>query len=494
MARSLVLITVDCFRADHAGFLGYKRNTTPFLDSLAESSTVFSNAIVAGAPTYYSFPAIMASRHPLAWGRDVIGIAPVEPTIASALGQSGYAMAAFLAANPYLSPQFGYDAGFDTFHDFLGLAARSPAKSTAPAADSSRMSRFNSHLAEACHRLGPIGGAYDELYFRYCQAISERSSESLDSLRRFPSADVIVNEAGSWLENLATEPFFLWLHLMDPHSPYYPKEEALHWMGDKLDASRARYANSFWNREDVGARRLRGRRDEIISLYDAGIRWVDAQIARFVDHLRRHKLWDDCVFAVTADHGEEFLEHEGRYHSPAKLTEELIHVPLLLHVPESGVSQVRTAPFSLVDLAPTLFEAMEISAPTTFRGTSRWTQSQEKDRPNPPVIVEAIATCKNPFDPQQRIGPRIIAVRDSAHKLVLDFASSKCNLFSLKSDPGELTPLPEDADKPVRRRLLECAQEHISRSILSRDPQRRLDAGLRGLRLECGDSIGSIPV
>jgi arylsulfatase A-like enzyme len=492
MARSLVLITVDCFRADHAGFLGFKRNTTPFLDSLAKSSTVFSNAIVAGAPTYYSFPAIMASRHPLAWGRDVIGIAPEEPTIASALNQSGYATAAFLAANPYLSPQFGYDSGFDTFHDFLEVTAPSQAKSTAPATDSSRVSRFNSRLAEACHRLGPIGGAYDELYFKYCQAISERSSQSLDSLRRFPSADVIVNEASSWLENLGTEPSFLWLHLMDPHSPYYPKEEALQWMGDRSGASRARYANLFWNREDIGARRLRRRRDEIISLYDAGIRWVDAQIGRLVDKLRRHKLWDDCVFAVTADHGEEFLEHEGRYHSPAKLTEELIHVPLLLHVPESGASQIRTAPFSLVDLAPTLFAAMEISAPTTFRGTSRWTQSQETDRPNPPVIVEAIATCKNPFDPQQRIGPRIIAVRDSAYKLVVDFASSQGNLFSLKSDAGELAPLPEDADRPVRRRLLEYAKEHISQSICLRDTDRRLEAQLRGLRLECGDSIGRI--
>jgi arylsulfatase A-like enzyme len=492
MARSLVLITVDCFRADHAGFLGYKRNTTPFLDSLAKSSTVFSNAIVAGAPTYYSFPAIMASRHPLAWGRDVIGIAPEEPTIASALNQSGYATAAFLAANPYLSPQFGYDAGFDTFHDFLEVATRSAAKSTTPDTGSSRVRRFNSLLVEACHRLGPIGGAYDELYFKYCQAISKRSPQSLDSLRRFPSADVIVNEASSWLENLGAEPFFLWLHLMDPHSPYYPKEEALHWMGDRSDASRARYANSFWNREDIGARRLRGRRDEIISLYDAGIRWVDAQIGRLVDKLRRRELWDSCVFAVTADHGEEFLEHEGRYHSPAKLTEELIHVPLLLHAPGSGASQIRTAPISLVDLAPTLFEAMDISAPATFRGTSHWMQLQETERPNPPVIVEAIATCKNPFDPQQRVGPRIIAVRDSAYKLVLDFALSEGNLFSLKSDPGELTPLPEDAEKPVRRRLLECAQEHISRSILSRDPQRRLDAELRGLRLECGDSIGSV--
>ena len=121
--RSLLLITVDCFRADHAGFLGYARPTTPFLDSLAKESLVFSNAIVAGAPTYFSFPAVMASRYPLGLGRDVVGLAPGEPTIASALNEAGYATAAFLAANPYLSPRFGYDAGFDVFKDFLDAEA-----------------------------------------------------------------------------------------------------------------------------------------------------------------------------------------------------------------------------------------------------------------------------------------------------------------------------------------------------------------------------------
>src|SRR5438445_987528 len=117
--RSLVLITVDCLRADHVGFLGYNRPTTPFLDALATESLVFSNAIVAGAPTYYSFPAIMASRYPLALGRDVVSMAPDEPTLASVLNQAGYATGAFLAGNPYLSHRLGYDSGFDTFCDFL---------------------------------------------------------------------------------------------------------------------------------------------------------------------------------------------------------------------------------------------------------------------------------------------------------------------------------------------------------------------------------------
>src|SRR5438552_18963281 len=91
IARSLVLITIDCLRADHVGFLGYGRPTTPFLDSLAAESFVFSSAIAAGAPTYYSFPAIMASRPPLALGREVIGVATGEITLDSTIQAAGFA-------------------------------------------------------------------------------------------------------------------------------------------------------------------------------------------------------------------------------------------------------------------------------------------------------------------------------------------------------------------------------------------------------------------
>ena len=93
--KSIVLVTVDCLRADHVGFMGYERPTTPFLDSLASESFVVPAAIVAGAPTYYSFPAILASRYPLALGRDVLGLGPDEPTLASTLKQAGYATASF---------------------------------------------------------------------------------------------------------------------------------------------------------------------------------------------------------------------------------------------------------------------------------------------------------------------------------------------------------------------------------------------------------------
>ncbi len=82
-------------------------------------SFVVPNAIVGGVPTYYSFPAILASRHPLAMGRDLIGIAPGETTLTSYFNQSGYATAAFVAANPYVSVQVRLRSGVRHFRDFL---------------------------------------------------------------------------------------------------------------------------------------------------------------------------------------------------------------------------------------------------------------------------------------------------------------------------------------------------------------------------------------
>ena len=362
--RSLVLITVDCFRADHAGFLGYPRPTTPFLDSLANESVVFSNAIVAGAPTYFSFPAVMASRYPLGLGRDVVGLAPGEPTIASTLKEAGHATAAFLAANPYLSPRFGYDAGFDVFQHFLEAESDLFSMESDSAENVGVRSRWNQRLAKASHALGPVGSLYDELYFQYCQRLGSSPALSLDQLRRFPAADVMVDHARDWLMDLAGQPFFLWLHLMDPHSPYYPRPEALELMGQSsLDASRARYLNSYWNRGDVAAPRLRPYRDGIVALYDAGIRWMDAQVARLVDTLRGLGLWENCVAALTADHGEEFLDHGGRYHSPSNAAEELVRVPLLLRSPELTQTGRVTAPFSLLHLAPTLLDLLKSRFP-----------------------------------------------------------------------------------------------------------------------------------
>ncbi len=485
MQKSIVLVTVDCLRADHVGFMGYRGSTTPFLDSLAGESLVFSTAIAAGVPTYYSFQAILASRYPLALGRDLIGLGPDKPTIASVLKQAGYATAAFNAANPYLSSRFGFDKGFDTFRDFLQdgdeLIPLADETANRPAGDWS--SRLNQSLHRVASALGPLGAVYDELYFRYCQRVTQ-PAKSLDALRRFPAADVIVDHACNWLSSFGDAPFFLWLHLMDPHAPYYPKEEAFALLGrEGVTPNRARYLNSYWNRSDVGARQLTQHREEVVGLYDAGIRWADEQVGRLIGTLRGSNVWDNCIFAFTADHGEEFLDHGGRHHAPG-VTEELIHVPLLLRVPGGEEREVGNSPFSLLHLVPTLLDAAGVPAPADFQGRSHWPQLNKGETFNGLAISECVAGCTSPFRRENRNGRRVLSVRENRFKLVMNFDRAVENLFDLEADPNERSPLAPTAQKPARRRLLETAREHLQQSLDRRDWKARVQLCLRELQFE----------
>lgn len=478
--RSLVLITVDCLRADHVGFLGYSRPVTPFLDSLAADSLVFPQAIVAGAPTYFSFPAIIASRYALALGRDVLGVAPGESTLATVLHDAGYTTAAFLAGNPYLSGRFGYDQGFDTFRDFLdtALPVESPAQEPLAA---SALSQINRRLHEWSRGTPLTAAAYDELYFWYGYWRTSSKNISMDRLRRYPAADVMVDQARSWLSGLSAEPFFLWLHLMDPHHPYYPPLEALSAMGElRITDRRARLLNTMWNR-DAPPHRVQGYRREIISLYDAGIRWVDIQIARLARALQQFGRWDDTVLAVTADHGEEFLEHGNRYHSPTNLLEPLIRVPLLLHAPGVRSARLSQGAFSLIHLAPTLLAAVDAPVPGAFQGRSHWQQVSAGILNDEPTITECVAGNHNPFHLAGRLHSRLIAVRDGPYKLVLHFGENLENLFDLHHDPQELAPLPQSDLPQVRGRLLRAALAHLQRMQQGRDPDLRLRARLRDL-------------
>jgi arylsulfatase A-like enzyme len=334
------------------------------------------------------------------------------------------------------------------------------------------------------HASGPLRSVYDELYFQYCQRIASAPAESLDQLRRFPSADLIVDEASAWLAERGQSPFFLWLHLMDAHSPYYPCDVALQEISRQpSDAWQARYLNSYWNRGDLSPARLKRHRTEIVNLYDAGIRWVDSQVARLVQNLRRLGDWENCVFALTADHGEEFLEHQGRYHPPSNLHEELIRVPLLLRTPDAKTFQSIAAPFSLIHFAPTLLAQMNVGSPESFRGIRHvFDQNQSVNR-DEAVVVECIAGCTNPLRKEMRLGNRIMALRNFRFKLVIDLGSGEEKLFDLQADPEEKS-IAYPRDTGIRRKLLEVAQHHLRETRRMRDPSLRLSARVRDLRQE----------
>ena len=496
--QSLILITVDCLRAGHCGFYGYGCPTTPFLDSLASESIVVPTAVVAGAPTYYSLPAMFASRMPLALGRDVIGVAPGEHTLTTALQGAGYSTAAFSAANPYISSRFGFDQGFGEFRDFLnfgGSSARdAKADDESQQAKENTVHTFNRWLKRSAQTVR-LGKVYDELYFQYLVRIAAAPVSSMDALRKYPSAEIVIEAAKSWLANAGSQPFFLWLHLMDPHAPYYPPAEAFRELkGREISPLQARYLNEFWNRSDLSAAGMRRKKDGVVDLYDASIRWADAQIGQFIGYLRSAKLWENCVLAVTADHGEEFLEHGRRFHVPMSMAEEIVRVPLLLHVPRHLALEHRSAvrgahprdPFSMIHLAPTLLDILDIPSPASFRGRSQWRKLDlPSDAPSELAVTEMVYKCSNPFREEMRLGPRLLSVRDARYKLIIQLeAGSVEKLYDLQTDPAEQNPLPKGEATEVRKRFLKAGSEEIGKTIAERPVSARVRSLLREVRLE----------
>jgi arylsulfatase A-like enzyme len=428
---------------------------------------------------------------PLALGRDVIGLAPGETTLATVLRESGYATGAFSAGNPYVSPRFGYDQGFDVFRDFLDFEVQTTQNTVSPETPpgASARGKLNRAIKSFAGGLG-LSGLYNELYFQYCMKIAP-AAESVDALRKFLAADILVDQAQSWLASVGQRPFFLWLHLMDPHSPYYPPNEAFRELtGRDIEPGRARYLNEYWNRSDLTPSGLSAKRDEVVQLYDAGIRWVDRQIARLVDSLRQTSLWDDCVFALTADHGEEFLEHGGRYHAPVRLSEEIVHVPLLICVPGERGVKVAASPMSHLHLAPTLLEIMGVQVSSAFQGRSLWTNLQRgiawgDPAIAGPAIIECAYGCADPFRAESRRASRLLGVREARFKLVMRIEPGAVEeMYDLEADPAETHPSVDGLGFETRKRLLQAAREHMERTVSGRDGGLRLRARLRDLRYE----------
>ncbi|MGH9643338.1 MAG: sulfatase family protein, partial [Terriglobales bacterium] len=365
--------------------------------------------------------------------------------------------------------------------------------------------KLNRSLKRAAHAIG-LGSLYDELYFQYCLRSASRAAGNVDSLRRFPTAERIVDRALSWLQGVDTRPFFLWLHLMDPHSPYYPTAASYRELtGKEISAKRARYLNEYWNRSDLTPARLERKKASIVELYDAGIRGVDSQIARLVSHLQQSGRWDECTFAFTADHGEEFLDHGRRYHAPVSLHEEVVRVPLMIRVPgvtgrESAKKEIAKkgpppAPFSHVHLAPTLLDLLGVPSPAGFQGTSLWRNLQAGTPWEIPAVTECVHGCTNPLPRQDRMGARLLSVRSGPYKLTLPMESDLLEsnsiqwsaiekLYNLGEDPKEERPLPAGAHREIRGRLLRAARTQLRASSNGARASLRLKARLRDLRVE----------
>jgi arylsulfatase A-like enzyme len=311
--RGYILISIDTLRADHVGAYGYPRPTTPFLDSLARRGTLFEEAYSQFPSTLVSHMSMLTGLYPREHGvmppNSVL--APEVETVAEVFQRGGFRTAGFTEGG-YVSGRFGFRRGFDEF-----------------------VSRDRNHNR-------PVENTF--------------------------------RQGTGFLEGLgARDRFFLFLHTYAVHTPY--------------DAP-ARYRQPFWpgapppgapgepitgaalTALSAGGERLpRPAIDWLEALYDAGIRQTDEVLERFFADLERLGLANDVTVIITADHGEEFLEH-GRFNH-TQVYRESLHVPLLVVHPDSRAAVRHGGVVQLVDLAPTLYELARIHPRGRPSGASR---------------------------------------------------------------------------------------------------------------------------
>ncbi len=305
---NVLIITIDTLRADHLGCYGSKTVGTPAADGLAARGALFTRAFAHTPSTLPSHANIFLGLTPNAHGvHDNSGFIVREDFLALAewLKALGYATGAFVGAFP-LDSRFGLDQGFDVYDDKYGTQ-------------------------------GP-----KDLVF------VERK------------ADAVVDKAVEWLEGRAG-PWFLWVHLFDPHQPYAPPEPYL-----------TRYA---------------GRP------YEGEVAYADAAVGRLLAYLKERGLEDRTAVVYTADHGESLGEHGESTHGYFAYNATL-RVPLILALPGGKPARVGTN-VAHIDIFPTVCALLGKKEPPGLQGRSLLPLIRGRRMDPKPIYFEALTAYYN---------------------------------------------------------------------------------------------------
>ncbi len=315
--RRVIWIVVDSLRADHLGMHGYDRDTSPWLDALAERSVNFDWALSPSNETLVSVAAYFGGQPVSTMQPDggPVQLPETVQTLAERLREEGFHTRA-LTANPKILPRIGYAQGFDDYRIL-----------TSP---------------------GVVKSSIDEM---------------IEDLR------------ASYRPTGGRE--FLYLHTMDVHHPYRPPVpfggmfvgpyDGKHTREGSLVESDgvtlARSTHEYWSEShDIQPRDV----EFLIGLYDGAIRYTDSRLPELLAALE----WDPKrdVLIVTADHGEHFFEM-GWWTHFATLTPMEIRVPLILNYDGFKARRVQQ-PVGLIDLYPTILDLFGLAANTPLDGKS----------------------------------------------------------------------------------------------------------------------------
>lgn len=309
---NVVLLAIDTLRPDHLGCYGYGKNTSPAIDALAAESVVFEQAIAAGIPTMPSFTTMLTGLHPLRHG------------IVAHIGEKQR-----VAASVQTLPQLAQKAGLTT----IGI---------------------DNLVIQGGGKGSWFARGFDH-YSGFLYAPFTNQSEQL------------IDRAIQFVDELQETPFFLYIHLWDPHTPYGspPPFDTQHYMPgsapytmDEVYAHAPEYYKAFLgemkpsNPDDYAS---------YVALYDGEISYVDVQVGRLIEHLKNSGIWDDTLFVFMSDHGEAFGEADIHFDHHS-LYDAVTHVALMAKVP--GTAPGRTdALVSTEDIFPSLAEHCGWSLP-----------------------------------------------------------------------------------------------------------------------------------
>ena len=419
---NVVLVTVDSLRADAIAPYNADRHT-PVLRDLADDAAVFERAFATGNWTPFSFPSIMASR-PVFADDGQIGVKSA-PTLARTLSDAGLTTAGFNAANGFLTGHWGYDDGFDQFEPFVADVSSS---------------MYSQYLAKH-----PTVEAWVQLAAaplrRLKALVSGRSNGRpfLDTSRMFD-----VESAAIDMIETTDEPFFLWVHYMDPHTPYAPAPRYIREVStDVLGTHRMLHAHA---RTGLGWEVNDGTLADLRTLYQAAVRQVDASIGRLRSTLKATGQADETALIIAGDHGEEFQEHGHLAHYP-KLYDELIHVPLIVDVPGKPARQIEQQ-VGLDAIPPTVVDLLDVSPPATWEGESLAPSVRAGTPPaSDPVVsitVRGEEVTTQPIPRSLADGDLLVSVREGDWTYIEHCGDDHVELYHRPTDPEQTTNRAED--------------------------------------------------
>lgn len=395
---NVIVVTLDTVRRDRVSCYGYERETTPALDAFAAEATRFTDP-VAQAP--WSIPAqasILTGAYPSDHGatttRPVLGD---QPTLAQLLGEAGYETYA-VSPNEFVRPATGFGRGFDEFHTLSEI--------TVPQSLVDLFGPGVNTITSTPWLRRPVERTFNAL---------NTGDESTVTGTEGPEDDGTVDRVASVLER-ASDPYFLYVNLMDAHLPRSPSPDHFERFVDddlrNVPVAATERAHVFSDRElDPRQRR------KLRQLYDADLRTMDDRLSRLLALLESRGDLADSLVVLVADHGEHLGEFDliGHQHS---VFDEVVSVPLVVSFPDQEDRTVDAQVETRRVFHTVLDEAGVRSYPARSLASGRADETAYGEFYIPMLDIGRLIWDRTVEYDQDLLGERLAFVRANGYKLV----------------------------------------------------------------------------